>query len=155
TLFSKAVIAKLDYVQADCLVVPDASGARLQVYRDDFQTGDAQTFMDRYADYHAQRISLEPLDILVVPTFLPPVLAADYDRLWSRKRMRTVIDAAVKHNVALEIDCRFRAPRLSFLREAKAAGVKFAFGSNFQDHDTMGDISYCVEMYRRLGLTVK
>ncbi|HEV2444557.1 MAG TPA: hypothetical protein VGS58_01490 [Candidatus Sulfopaludibacter sp.] len=152
--FSRDCIARLDYIQADALGLPDRSGSPMQIWKPDFRPGNTQEFMDRYVDFHVQRISAEPIDILVVPTFLPDGLLPDYERLWTPKRMQTVIDAAVKANVALEIDCRFRVPRLSFLEMARAAGVKFAFGSNYQNASGIGDISYCAEMYRRLGLTI-
>ncbi|HEV3198576.1 MAG TPA: hypothetical protein VGZ73_11725 [Bryobacteraceae bacterium] len=152
--FSKGAIAKLDYVQADALGLPDRSGAPMQIWRPDFRPANPQEFMDRYVDFQLQRISTEPIDIFVVPAFLPESLLPDYDRLWTPRRMRTVIEAALKMKVALEIDCRFRVPHLRFLEIAKAAGVKFAFGSNYQTSDGIGDIRYCVEMYRRLRLTM-
>src|SRR5215469_12871083 len=130
--FTRAALAKLDYVQGDPLGVPDKSGVPMRIWEPQFRVDDPQAFMDRYVDYHVQRISAEPLDILVVPTLLPLVLSADYERLWTEERRRAVIDAAVTHGVALEIDCRFRVPSLSFLQAARAAGVKFAFGSNYQ-----------------------
>ena len=68
--------------------------------------------------------------------------------------MRTLVDAAVKHHVAIEINSRFRVPRLPFLQMAKAAGAKFSFGSNLHTPDEIGNIDYCVEMYRRLNLTM-
>ena len=136
--FSKEAIARLDYVQADALGMPDSSGAPLRIWQPDFRPPDPQTFMDRYVDFCLQRISAEPLDIFVVPTFVPPALLPDYDRLWTTKRMRSIVDAAEKNNVALEIDCRFRVPRLPFLEMAKAAGVKFAFGSNYQTWKASG-----------------
>ena len=62
--------------------------------------------MDRYVDYHLRLITTHPIDILAVTTFLPEILRADYDRLWTARRARTIIDALVKFNVALEIDSR-------------------------------------------------
>jgi len=153
--FSAAAIAKLDYAQSDPLGMPDRSGQVLRLWSPDFRYDDAQEFMDRYTGFHVQLISTLPIDILAVPTFLPAVFRPDYDRLWTPKRMRTVIDAAVKHRVAIEIDCRFRVPSFQFLEMAKEARAKFAFGSNFQTVEGIGDISYCIEAYRRLGLTMK
>jgi histidinol phosphatase-like PHP family hydrolase len=151
--FSKDAIARLDYVQADALGFPDKSGSPMQIWKPGFRPDNRQDFMDRYVDFHVQRISTEAIDILVVPTFLPDSLLSEYDRLWTPKRMRAVIGAAVKSNVALEIDTRFRVPRLRFLEMARAAGVRFSFGSNYQTLNGIGDISYCIEMYKRLGLT--
>jgi hypothetical protein len=152
--FSKAAIAKLDYVQSDPLGMRDKSGAGMRLWSPDFRCDNPQEFMDRYVDFHVQLMSTLPLDILAVPTFLPDVLRADSDRLWTAKRMRTIIEAAVKFNVAIEIDSRFRVPRLPFLEMAKASGAKFSFGSNFQTAEGLGDIRYCVEMYEKLGLTM-
>jgi hypothetical protein len=151
--FSNAAIARLDYVQADPLAVPDTSGVPLQIWRPEYRPASPQAFMDRYVDYHLRLITAHPIDILAVPTFLPEVLRADYDRLWTLRRARTIIDALIKFDVALEIDSRFRVPSARFLEIAKSAGVKFAFGSNYQTADGLGDIGYGVEMYKRLRLS--
>jgi len=108
--------------------------------------------MDRYVDFHVQVMSNEPLDILANPTFVPELLAPEYDRLWTDLRMRRIIDAAVKYRVAIEINSRYRVPRMAFLRMAKAAGLKFSFGSNAHTADGIGNIDYGVEMYRKLNL---
>ena len=150
--FSKDALARLDYVQADPLGIPDKSGSPMQIWKSGFRPDDVQSFMDRYAEFHVQRILTGPIHILAVPTYLPDTLVADYDLLWTSKRMQMIVDAALKKNVALEIETRFRVPHLSFLQVAKSAGVKFAFGSNYQTLDGIGDISYGVEMYQRLGL---
>lgn len=151
--FSKATLARLDYAQADPFAVPDQAGRPLQIWRPEFRADNAQEFMDRYVDYHLLMVTTFPIDILAVPTVLPASLRADYDRLWTPKRMSKIIDALVKFGVALEIDSRFRVPSAQFLETAKAAGVTFAFGSNNQTIEGIGDISYGVEMYRRLALT--
>lgn len=154
SVFSKSAVAMLDYVQADCLSLLDPSGAPMRMWEPDFRVADAQSFMDRYVDFHVQRITNEPLDILVMPTFLPASLAPDADRLWTAARMDAIITAAVRHRVALEIDSESRIPRFAFLERAKAAGVTFAFGSNAQTAEGLGNLSYCTESYRRLGLTL-
>jgi len=150
--FSKKAIAALDYVQADPFAVPDATGVPMQIWRPEFRPGDVQAFMDRYVDYHLFLITTHPIDILAVPTVLPDVLRSDYERLWTARRTRTIVDALRKFNVALEIDSRFRVPSPRFLEVAKAGGVKFAFGSNYQVAERLGDISYGIEMFKRLRL---
>ena len=152
--FSTTVLAQADYIQSDPLGMPDETGAPMQLWRPDFRCDDPQKFMDRYVDFHVQLISAEPIDILAVPTFLPDNLRANYAQLWTEARMQKVIDAAVKFNVALEMDSRFRVPSLRFLQIAKAAGVKFSFGSNYQTTQGIGDIQYGVNMYKQLGLTL-
>lgn len=152
--FSKPAVAELDYVLSDALTMPDKSGALVKIYVPEFRCDNAQDFMDRYVAFHLEVLSKEPIQILANPTFLPYVLQPQFDTLWTEKRMRTVIDAAVKHRVAIEINSRYRIPRLPFLEMAKAAGAKFSFGSNEHGADKLGNINYCVDMYRKLNLTM-
>jgi len=152
--FSKQAVAELDYVLSDALTMPDKSGALVKIYVPEFRCDDAQDFMDRYVDFHLEVLATEPLDILANPTFLPVVLQSQFDALWTERRMRIVIDAVVKHRVAIEINSRYRVPHLPFLQMAKAAGAKFSFGSNEHGAEKLGNIDYCVEMYRKLDLTM-
>jgi histidinol phosphatase-like PHP family hydrolase len=109
--------------------------------------------MDRYVDFHVEVMAKEPIDILANPTFLPGMLQPDFDKLWTERRMRTVIEAAKKYGVAIEVNSRYQVPRLAFLQMAKSAGLKFSFGSNMHTADGIGNIGYCVDMYRKVGLT--
>lgn len=153
--FSKEAIAKLDFVLTDAMTFPGKNGERVKLWEDHalervgFNTPDE--FMDRYVDWHVQIIENEPIDILANTTWLPMPLAKEYDRLWTQNRMQKVIDAAVKHGVALEISASYRLPKLPFLKRAKAAGAKFSFGSNGR-YPNMGKLNYCIEMARALGL---
>jgi histidinol phosphatase-like PHP family hydrolase len=92
------------------------------------------------------------MDIYVNPTFLPDVMASGYDRFWTAERMQKVIDAAVKHDVAIEINNRYRIPSAKFIRAAKAAGAKFSFGTNNTDRN-LGRLEYPLDMVRECGLT--
>ena len=151
--FSKEVLAKPDHVLSDALTMPDKSGTLVKLWMPGFQTDDAQDFMDRYVDFHEEVMAKQPMDILANPTFLPESL--DYEKLWTERRMRKVIDAAVRYHVAIEINSRYRVPRLAFLEMARDAGLKFSFGSNAHTAEGIGNIEYGVEMYRRLGLKVE
>jgi histidinol phosphatase-like PHP family hydrolase len=114
--------------------------------------GDKQEWMDRYTDHNVRVMATEPIDIMANPTFLPDAILPEYDTLWTETRMRKIIDAAVKYHVAIEINSRYRVPRLKFLKMAKAAGATFSFGSNVHDLG-VGNIDYCLEMAKALGLT--
>jgi histidinol phosphatase-like PHP family hydrolase len=153
-VFSKEAVAKLDYVLSDALTMPDKSGGWIKIWTPAFHCDDPQDFMDRYVDFHEEVMAKEPIDIMANPTFLPEALEPDYDKLWTEKRMRKIIDAAIRHHVAIEINSRYKVPRLPFLEMAKAARVKFSFGSNAHTADAIGDIDYGVAMYRKLGLTL-
>jgi histidinol phosphatase-like PHP family hydrolase len=90
-------------------------------------------------------------DLLANGTYLPDVLQKDFDALWTEKRMRKIIEAAVKCGVAIEISSGFRLPKPAFLRIAKEAGAKFSFGSNGRK-DNAGRLDYCLEAAKTLSL---
>jgi len=151
TCFSKAMVARLDYVLTDALTFPERNGTSVQLWRPGVEVKDASDFMGRYVDFHLKILDAEPIDILANPTFLPESLQAQYDTLWTEQRMRRIIDAAVAHGVAIEINSRYRVPSLRFLRMAKEAGARFSFGSNIHGPG-IGMLDYCVETARQLGL---
>lgn len=152
--FSKALVAQLDYVLSDALTFPEKNGKRVELWHLGVKVDDKQDFMERYTDFNVQVIALEPLDIIANPTFLPECIAREYDTLWTPKRMKKIIDAGVKHNVAIEINSRYRLPSLIFLKMAKDAGAKFSFGSNIHGLD-VGKLDYCLEAAKELELKRK
>jgi len=154
TCFSKEVVARLDYVLSDALTFPEKNGQRVELWRSGVTVGDPQDFMERYTDFNVQVIAREPIDIIANPAFLPASIEKDFDALWTPARMTRIIDAAVRHGVAIEINSRYRLPRIAFLKLAKRAGVKFSFGSNIHGLD-VGKLDYCLEMVKELGLTRK
>jgi len=154
TCFSKEVVAQLDYVLSDALTFPEKNGQRVELWRPSVKVDDPQDFMERYTDFNVQVIAREPIDILANPTFLPASIEKEFDALWTPARMKRIIDAAVRHRVAIEINSRYRLPRIAFLKLAKRAGVKFSFGSNIHGLD-VGRLDYCLEMVKELGLTRK
>ena len=76
-----------------------------------------------------------------------------YDTLWTEARVAQVVDALVRHGVALEISSGFSLPKLPWLRQAKAAGVKFTMGSNGR-YPKMGLLEYSLTLAEQLELTV-
>jgi histidinol phosphatase-like PHP family hydrolase len=106
--------------------------------------------MERYMNCNL-RVLAEPINIWSNPTYLPESLQAQYDRLWTPDRMRKLVDAAVKNQVAIEINSKYNIPSITFLKMAKQLGAKFSFGSNRHD-DEAGNLDYCLKMYRELGL---
>lgn len=153
--FSKPVLAKLDYALSDALTLPDKDGkARTEIWRPWVKVADKDEFMDRYTDFNVKVMAVEPIDIMANPTFLPDCLKDDFDRLWTEKRMRAIVDAAVKYNVAIEINSNYKLPKLAFLRMARDAGAKFSFGSNIHGLG-IGNLEYCEEMIDQLQLEPK
>jgi histidinol phosphatase-like PHP family hydrolase len=120
--------------------------------KDEVQVGDKQVFMDTLVERILGIMDHEPIDIYVNPTFLPDVIAKEYDALWTAERMRKVVAAIARNHVAMEINARYRLPRPAFIKLAKQAGVKFTMGTNNGDRN-VGDLDYCLQMVRECGLT--
>ncbi len=152
--FSKETLAKLDFVITDAMTMPDKQGKRMKLWEAKEDLGDAQAFMDRYVDWHVEIMSREPIDIFVNVSWLPSKFAGEYETLWTHARMQKVIDAAVHYGIAIEISSGFILPKRPFLRMAKAAGLKFAFGTNGR-YPKMGLLEYSRQMAQELALTPK
>ncbi len=150
--FSKEAVAKLDYVLTDALTIRGKDGRRVKMWSPGFEVGDPERFMDEYVDFHLEVMAAGPIDILANCTWLPKAIEKQYEQLWTAKRFRKIVDAALKYKVALEINSLYLIPRLPLLRIAKEAGVKFSFGSNIRGPQ-VGQLDYCVAMIRSLGLT--
>jgi len=151
-LFSPELIAQFDYVFTDALTFVDKKGRRTRLWiKEEVHVDDKQEFMDMYVDKIVTILNNEPIDIFVNPTFLPAVIAEEYDELWTKERMAKVIQAAVKNDVAIEINARFRIPNVKFIKLAKQAGAKFAFGTNNGGKE-LGRLEYCLEMIDECGL---
>ena len=150
--FSREAIDQLDYVLTDALTFPDGRGEMMQLWRPEVRIDDRQDFMKRYVDFHVLILANEPIDIMANPTFLPRCMAEDYDALWTEERMDRIVQAAVKQDVALEINSRYRVPSPVFIGMAQSVGARFSFGSNHHGED-VGKVEYCLEMAERFGLT--
>ncbi|MCC6698037.1 MAG: hypothetical protein IT365_20615 [Candidatus Hydrogenedentes bacterium] len=150
--FSKEVLAQLDFVLSDAMTWPGPDGARQKLWEPGLEIGDPQVFMDKYVDWHVEVMETQPLDIFANTSWLPEQLLADYDALWTEARVAKVVDAAVKNGVALEISSAYQLPKLPFLRQAKAAGVRFSYGSNGR-YPKMGLLDYSVQAAAELGLS--
>jgi len=153
--FSKEAVAALDYVLTDAMTFPGRDGRRVKLWQKDapqrVDMADREAFMDRYVDWYVQIMAKQPIDILANATWLPRPLAGDWDAFWTPARVSKVLDAALKYNVAIEISSSLKLPKLSFLRQARKAGVKLSFGSNGRRY-RMGKLDYCIEMAKKLGL---
>jgi hypothetical protein len=155
-LFSPEAVRQFDYVFTDALTFTDDGGHRTRLWiKDEVRVGDPEEFMEMYVRRIVDILEHEPIDIFVNPTFLPEVLAAGYDRLWTEARMRKVIDAAVGNDIAIEINDRYRIPSVAFVQLAKARGAKFTFGTNNGGRDDLGYLAYALEIRKACGLGSK
>jgi histidinol phosphatase-like PHP family hydrolase len=155
TCFSRPVLSQLDYVLTDAMTFPGPGGRRVKLWEksaeEQVDLRNHEVFMDRFVDWHVQIMSTEPIDILANASWLPDRMMREYDALWTEKRIAKVVDAALKYGIAIEISSSYKIPSLGFLQQAKAAGVKFSFGSNGR-FPNMGKLDYCIAMARSLGL---
>jgi histidinol phosphatase-like PHP family hydrolase len=133
TRTDRALLAKLDYVLADTMIMGTTLTGKPQrlwlLDKAPLSETDADAW---FAKYYAHTLAVvrEPISILANPTYLPECVAAQYARLWTPERMREVALAAVANDVRLEIQASSEFPKIEFLKIAKDAGAKFTFGSN-------------------------
>jgi hypothetical protein len=153
-LFSSQTIARFDYVFTDAMTFTDDRGKRIRLWLPEEvgRISDQEHFMSVCVDRILGVLNHEPIDIYVNPTFLPDVMAADYDRFWTSERRARVIEAAKRNDVAIEINNRYKLPSPVFIREARQAGVKFAFGTNNAEAG-LGRMEHTVRMVQECGLT--
>ncbi len=150
--FSKEAVAELDFVLSDAMTIPDSNGNRVMMWVRGFDPGDPGEFMDRYVKWNVKVIESEPLDIFAHPTWLPAPLDQQYDKLWTPERMKPIIRALARTGTAVEIDSHFNVPGLPFMKMAKEAKLKFAFGSNSGSGPVRG-LNFCLQTVKTLGLT--
>jgi hypothetical protein len=153
-MFSRATAALFDYVFTDSMTWTDNRGKRMRLWMPN-EVGtiaDPQEFMDTLVDRAVGILDREPVDIYVNSTFLPSVIAKDYDRLWTEERMKKVVAALARNQVAMEINNRYRLPSAAFLKMAKAAGCKFSFGTNNAGSADLGRCEYGLEMVEECKL---
>jgi hypothetical protein len=152
-LFSPAAVARFDYVFTDSMTIFDHRGRRTRLWiKEEVEIPDKEAFMEHLVDTAVKILNEEPIDIYVNPTFLPEIIAKEYDALWTPARMQRVIDAAKANGVAVELNSRYRLPSPPFVRLAKQAGLKFTLGINNTDA-TLGRAEYGLQMIRECGLT--
>ena len=153
-LFSEESIRQFDYVFSDAMTWTDDDGRRMRLWiNEEVEVGDPEHFMEMLVSRTEAILDNEPIDIFVNPTFLPEVIAKRYDDLWTDDRVDRIIQALVRNEIALEINNRYRLPSARIIQKAKAAGVKFTFGTNNGGADDLGNLEYCLEMIDECGLT--
>jgi hypothetical protein len=150
-IFSKQTLSQVDYIIADAMIFPNKDGKVVYIWVAGMPLGEPKEFMEIYTA-HNLKVLAEPINIWANPTYLPETLISRYDELWTDARMKKLIDAAVKNNVAIEINSTFKIPNAKFIKMAKAAGAHFSFGSNTHGSGA-GDITWSVNMAKECGLT--
>jgi hypothetical protein len=141
---SKKAFAKVDYVVLD--------GEEMLARVPRAQWGQEEGLVSALVDATVEAIEREPVDVYGAPLFLAGGLARRRDALVSDAYQQRIIDAAVKHHVAIEINGRLRLPGEAFVRKAKAAGAKFTLGEC--DLSTPAG-AWCFDLREKIGLSWK
>jgi len=153
TTFSHEVRNEFDYVFTDALTFTDLKGRRTRLWiPSETWIENEQTYMDLIVDVIC-KVLQEPMDIYVNPCFLPPQMEDRYDEFWTDSRMDKFVEAMAKSGKALEINARYKIPNKAIIQKAKAAGVKFTFGTNNAGADDLGLLEYCIQMKKECGIT--
>ncbi|MCL2347079.1 MAG: hypothetical protein FWC50_02340 [Planctomycetaceae bacterium] len=147
-------LKRLDYVLADTMIMNDEQGKPQKLWLEDqYKIDDPEKWFERYFA-HCMTVVNEPVTILANPTYLPKRVAGMYDKFWTVERMTQLIDAAVKNNVAFEIQAGSEFPHENFVKLAKSKGAKFTIGrNNFDDKPPRFD--GCFEVMRQNNLGAK
>ena len=151
--FSKETFDLFDYVFTDALTFHDHQGRRTQLWANNTVIMDIpeQEYMDMVMDRTLKVLNEEPIDIWVNPTLLSDAMMKDYDKFWSDARVAQIVKALKDNNIALEINARYKIPNARSINAAKAAGVKFALGTN---NGTLVRLEYSLQMVEECGLTI-
>ncbi len=150
--FSRALLDEIDYVLMDADTVPLGDGDYLHIWRHNNYIEDIETFMQLYMDHIEHILSDEPITIFARPTYLPVNFTRYYDRLWTADRVGKMIELARQRGIAFEISTPMHVPKKEIILEAKAAGIKFTFGTNARN-DSAGKLHYGLQMVEECGLT--
>jgi histidinol phosphatase-like PHP family hydrolase len=152
TLFSPEAVARFDYVFTDVMTFTDHKGRRNRIWiPEEVWVDDKQQFMDMMVEKIEAVFSQEPVDIYVNPTVLPAEIEDEYETLWTEERLKRVVKVLADHNIALEINARYKLPDARLIKMAKEAGVKFTFGTN-NTGDDLGQLEYCIQMIEECQL---
>ncbi len=154
TTFSKEARNHFDYVFTDAMTFMDHKNRRTRLWMDDEVKIDIpeEKYMDLIVDKIVKVLNEEPIDVYVNPAFVPTQMLPHYDALWTAPRIQKVVDALKKNQIALEINAVYKIPNMAFIKAAKDAGIKFAFGTNNMNPN-IGKLEYCVQAIKECGLT--
>ncbi len=134
-------LAKIDFVLLD--------GETLAAALPKGAAADPNAYGDALVAATVSSLAQEPIDVYGAPLFLPAALAGQREAIWTEARQQQIIDATVKHRVAIEINGARRLPGEAFVRKAKAAGGRFTLGHCAVNTPAA---DYCFDLREKVGL---
>ena len=153
--FTQEALGIFDYLFTDAMTIRDHKNRNSRIYRAEEVHYDGLTkeqYMDIIVEQTVKILTNEPADIFANPTFIPDEMNVDYDKYWTDERIEKVLDVLERHNIALEINPRYKIPSFKIISLAKERGLKFTFGTNNVDAN-FGKLEYCIEAIEKCGIT--
>ena len=153
--FSQEALGIFDYLFTDAMTIMDHKNRNSRIYRAEevhYDGVNKDQYMEQIVDQTVKILTNEPADIYANPTYIPEDMQPDYDKYWTDERINRVLDVLSEHQIALEINPRYKIPSLKIIRMAKERGLKFTFGTNNVDAD-FGKLEYCIEAIEQCGIT--
>ena len=155
--FSQEALGIFDYLFTDAMTIMDHKNRNSRIYRAEevhYDGVNKDQYMEQIVDQTVKILTNEPADIYANPTYIPEDMQPEYDKYWTDERINRVLDVLSEHQIALEINPRYKIPSLKIIRMAKERGLKFTFGTNNVDAD-FGKLEYCIEAIEQCGITAE
>jgi hypothetical protein len=138
--------ARLDFILADAMIMDDQK----LWFENDYKIDDENAWLEKYFN-HCMTVVSEPITIFANPTYLPNKIVHRYDDFWTEDRMSNLIDAAVKNNVALEIQAGTNFPNRKFIQLAMDKGAKITIGRN-NSNDRPNELKRSLDWLEELNI---
>lgn len=155
--FSQEALGIFDYPFTDAMTIMDHKNRNSRIYRPEevhYDGVNKEQYMEQIVEQTVKILTNEPADIFANPTYIPEDMQPDYEKYWTNERINRVLDVLQKHDIALEINPRYKIPSLKIIRMAKERGLKFTFGTNNVDAN-FGKLEYCIEAIEQCGITAE
>ena len=155
--FSQEALGIFDYLFTDAMTIMDHKNRNSRIYRPEevhYDGVNKEQYMEQIVEQTVKILTNEPADIFANPTYIPEDMQPDYEKYWTNERINRVLDVLQKHDIALEINPRYKIPSLKIIRMAKERGLKFTFGTNNVDAN-FGKLEYCIEAIEQCGITAE
>lgn len=158
------IISRFDYVIASIHTVPDLLGGNVHlgeyfgersgedcVWNNPFSLSNSERYLSVLLPVIEQTMKTQRMDIYGHCTVLPFCEHLAGSKLlvdWENE----VISLCKKYKIALEISGLWKEPGLDMVRRAKAAGLKFSYGSDCHLKKDICDIEYSIQIGLDAGL---
>ena len=155
--FSQEALGIFDYLFTDAMTIMDHKNRNSRIYRPEevhYDGVNKEQYMEQIVEQTVKILTNDPADIFANPTYIPEDMQPDYEKYWTNERINRVLDVLQKHDIALEINPRYKIPSLKIIRMAKERGLKFTFGTNNVDAN-FGKLEYCIEAIEQCGITAE